>query len=156
VLGRGEISQVQDAGDSETEGTVSVADPVGFTSAFGKLEQAIGELVGAGDVKERLKIATMTLVPIFPDDFPAGHLRDEYADIRQALTWLPPGGGERARVAGEHPRGHDGRGGRGPGEESVLAVHVCGRGRVRRLARALGPFTAPRLRPDGRGDLRQG
>ena len=32
-----------------------MADPVGFTYAFGKLEQAIGELVGAGDVKERLK-----------------------------------------------------------------------------------------------------
>ena len=76
--------------DSETEGTVRVADPVGFTSAFGKLEQAIEELVGAGDVKERLESATITLAPIFPDDFPAGHLRDEYADIRQALTWLPP------------------------------------------------------------------
>ena len=75
---------------SETEGTVRVADPVGFTSAFGKLEHAIEELVGAGGVKERLELATMTLVPIFPDDFPAGHLRDEYADIRQALTWLPP------------------------------------------------------------------
>ena len=90
LLGRGAISQVQDAGDSETERTVSVVDPVGFTYAFGKLEQAIGELVGAGDVKERLEVATMTLVPIFPDDFPAGHLRDEYADIRQALSWLPP------------------------------------------------------------------
>ena len=67
-----------------------MADPGGFTYAFGKLEQAIGELVGAGDVKERLKVATMTLAPIFPDDFPAGHLRDEYADIRQALMWLPP------------------------------------------------------------------
>jgi hypothetical protein len=81
---------VQDAGDSETERTVSVVDPVGFTYAFGKLEQAIRELVGAGDVKERLKVATMTLVPIFPEDFPAGHLRDEYADIHQALSWLPP------------------------------------------------------------------
>jgi hypothetical protein len=69
---------------------VSVADPVGFTYAFGKLEQAIEELVGAGEVKERLTLATMTLLPIFPDDFPAGHLRDEYADIRQALSWLPP------------------------------------------------------------------
>ena len=69
---------------------MSVADPVGVTYAFGKLEQAIEELVGAGDVKERLKVATMTLVPIFPDDFPAGHLRDEYADIRQALSWLAP------------------------------------------------------------------
>ena len=67
-----------------------VADPVSFTSAFGKLEQAIEELVGAGDVKERLEAATITLAPIFPEDFPAGHLRDEYADIRQALTWLPP------------------------------------------------------------------
>jgi hypothetical protein len=87
---------VQDAGQSETERAVSVADPVGFIYAFGKLEQAIAELVGAGDVKERLKVATMTLVPIFPDDFPAGHLRDEYADIRQALTWLP-----RRRGAGK-------------------------------------------------------
>ena len=43
-----------------------------------------------GEVKERLTLATMTLVPIFPVDFPAGHLRDEYADIRQALSWLPP------------------------------------------------------------------
>jgi hypothetical protein len=67
-----------------------VADPVGFTNAFGKLEQAIEELVGAGDVKERLEVATVTLAPIFPDDFPAGHLRDEYADILQALTWPPP------------------------------------------------------------------
>ena len=67
-----------------------MADPVGFTYAFGKLEQAIGELVGAGEVKDRLEVATMTLAPIFPDEFPAGHLRDEYADIRQALIWLPP------------------------------------------------------------------
>lgn len=66
-----------------------MADPVGFTYAFSRLEQAIEELVGAGGVKERLEAATITLAPIFPDDFPAGHLRDEYADIRQALTWLP-------------------------------------------------------------------
>jgi hypothetical protein len=39
---------------------VRVADPVGFTNAFGKLEQAIRELVGAGDVKERLEIAATT------------------------------------------------------------------------------------------------
>jgi hypothetical protein len=76
-------------GDDETERTVSVADPAGFIYAFGKLEQAIEELVGAGGVKERLGVATLTLAPIFPDDFPAGHLRDEYADIRQALSWLP-------------------------------------------------------------------
>ena len=81
---------IHESRDSETEGTERVADPVGFTNAFGKLEQAIEELVGAGDVKERLEAATMKLAPIFPDDFPAGHLRDEYADIRRALTWLPP------------------------------------------------------------------
>ena len=72
-----------------------MADPVGFTYAFGKLEQAIRELVGAGDVKERLEAATMQLSPIFPEDFPAGHLRDEYADIRQALAWPPPEEGSR-------------------------------------------------------------
>ena len=72
-----------------------MADPVGFTNAFGELEQAIGELVGAGDVKERLKVAATTLVLIFPDDFPAGHLRDEYADIRRALAWPPQEEGSR-------------------------------------------------------------
>ena len=81
---------MQDAGVAETERTVPVADPGGFTYAFSRLEQAIEELVGARGVKERLEAATITLAPIFPDDFPAGHLRDEYADIRRALTWLPP------------------------------------------------------------------
>jgi hypothetical protein len=69
---------------------VAVADPGGFIYAFGMLEHVIEELVGAGNVKERLEVAAMTLAPIFADDFPAGHLRDEYADIRQALIWLPP------------------------------------------------------------------
>lgn len=62
--------------------------PGGFTYAFAKLEQAIEELVGAGDVKERLDTAGRTLAPIFPDDFPEP-LRTEYASIREALTWLP-------------------------------------------------------------------
>jgi hypothetical protein len=35
----------------------------------------------------------------------------------------------------------------------ALSVDLAG---IRRLARALGPFTAPRLQPEGRGDLRQG
>jgi hypothetical protein len=90
VLGRGAISQAQDAGDSDTERIATVADPGGFTYAFGRLGQAIEELVGAGGVKERLEAATIKLASIFPDDFPAGHLRDEYSDIRQALTWIPP------------------------------------------------------------------
>jgi len=79
---------------------VRATDPVGFTNAFDKLEQAIEELVGAGDVKERLEAATMQLSPIFPEDFPAGHLRDEYADIRRALTWLPPEVGRGKGLAG--------------------------------------------------------
>ena len=33
--------------------------------------------------------------------------------------------------------------------KSLLAVHVRGRGRVRALARALGPFTVPRLPSQG-------
>jgi len=90
---------VQDAGVAETERTVTVADPGGFTYAFSRLEQAIEELVGAGGVKERLEAATITLAPIFPDDFPAGHLRDEYADIRQALTWLPSEEGSGQELA---------------------------------------------------------
>jgi hypothetical protein len=90
LLGWRAVHAAHDAGDGETERTVAVADPGGFIYACGKLEQAIEELVGAGDVKERLEVAAMTLAPIFADDFPAGHLRDEYADIRQALTWLPP------------------------------------------------------------------
>jgi hypothetical protein len=78
---------------------VRVADPVGFTNAFGKLEQAIGDLVGAGDIKERLEIAATTLVLIFPDDFPAGHLRDEYVDIRRALAWPPPEGSRQGLLS---------------------------------------------------------
>jgi hypothetical protein len=74
---------------------VFVTDPGGFIYAFGKLEQAIEDLVGVGNIKERLATATFALAPIFPDDFPAGHLRDEYADIRQALTWLPPEGSQQ-------------------------------------------------------------
>jgi len=118
---------------------------VGFTKAFGRLEQAIEELVGAGGVKERLEAATITLAPIFPDEFPAGHLRDEYADIRQALTWLPPeeGSGQGLRESTLEAMTEEEAG--ALAKSLFTAVHVCGRGRVRRRARALGPFTAPRL-----------
>jgi len=54
------------------------------------LDQAIEELEGAGEVKERLDAAGRTLAPIFPDNFPEP-LRIEYASIREALTWLPGG-----------------------------------------------------------------
>ncbi len=61
-----------------------------FSFAFAKLEEAVEQLVGQDDIKERLSGATITMAPIFPDDFPAGRLRDEYTSIREALTWLPP------------------------------------------------------------------
>jgi hypothetical protein len=67
-----------------------VAGPGGFTYAFAKLEQAIEHLVGAGDIKTRMEAAAMVLAPIFPDDFPEGRMRDEYASIREALTWVSP------------------------------------------------------------------
>ncbi len=67
-----------------------MSHPGGFTYAIGKLGQAIEELVGVGDIKQRLEIASLTLAPIVPGDFPEGHLRDEYASIREALTWVPP------------------------------------------------------------------
>jgi hypothetical protein len=65
-----------------------MAYPGGFTYALGKLDQAIEELEGAGEIKERLDAAGKTLAPIFPDDFPEP-LRTEYASIHEALTWLP-------------------------------------------------------------------
>jgi hypothetical protein len=42
----------------------------------------------------------MTLVPIFPDDFPEGRMRDEYASIREALTWVSPEEGSRHGLLG--------------------------------------------------------
>ncbi len=69
--------------------------PSGFSYAFPKLAAAIEELVGAGDIKERLLAATMAAAPAMPEDFPEP-LRTEFASIREALTWLP---------GGEDPRG---------------------------------------------------
>lgn len=60
----------------------------GFTYAFGKLEQSIEELVGAGEIKDRLDTAGKTLAPIVPEDFPEP-MRAEYASIYEALTWVP-------------------------------------------------------------------
>jgi len=64
--------------------------PGDFLYSFAKLEQAVEELVRAGDIKERLGNASMVLAPIFLDDFPPGPLREEYASIREALIWVPP------------------------------------------------------------------
>ena len=68
--------------------------PQGFTYAFGKVEQAIEELVGKGDIKSRLDTVTKTLAPISPDDFPEP-LREEYGSISEALAWIPPEEGSK-------------------------------------------------------------
>ncbi len=63
--------------------------PPGFTSAFGKLEEAVEELVGVGTAKERLSVASALVAPIDPDDFP-DPLRAKYVHVYEALTWIPP------------------------------------------------------------------
>ncbi len=64
--------------------------PGGFLNAFGKLEQALEEMVGPRTAKERLDAVGKTLAPISPEDFPEGYIRNEYASIYEALTWVPP------------------------------------------------------------------
>ena len=76
-----------------------VERPPGFVYAFAKLGGAIEELVGAGDIKERLRAAAMILAPIFPDDFPEP-LRGEYASLHEALTWVPPEAGSSQGLLG--------------------------------------------------------
>jgi hypothetical protein len=83
----------------QREKMVAMKLPHGFVYAFGKLEQAIEELVGAGEIKERLGTASLTLAPIVPEDFP-DHLRGEYASILEALTWVPPEEGSRQGLLG--------------------------------------------------------
>jgi len=62
--------------------------PNDFLYAFAKLERAIEELVGAGEVKDRLDAAARASFMIFAEDFPPD-LQDEYRAIHEALTWLP-------------------------------------------------------------------
>ena len=69
---------------------MSEAYPEGFGDAFGKLEQALEVMVGSGTAKERLDTVGKTLAPVSPDDFPRGHIRNEYASIYETLTWVPP------------------------------------------------------------------
>jgi len=73
--------------------------PQDFTYAFGKLEQAIEELVaGKGAIKSRLDTITKTMAPIFPEDFPES-LREEYRSISEALAWIPPEEGSNQGLA---------------------------------------------------------
>jgi hypothetical protein len=92
--------------NTKTGRILAIAYPRGFTYALGKLDQAIEELEGAGEIKERLDAADRTLAPIFPDSFPEP-LRTEYASIREALTWLP--GGQNQGDGRNHACGHDRR-----------------------------------------------
>jgi hypothetical protein len=58
--------------------------------AIEKLYLTICDLVGTGEVRERLHNAYIShLVAVSPDDFPEP-LRDQYQSIHEALTWQPP------------------------------------------------------------------
>jgi hypothetical protein len=62
--------------------------------ALQKLYLAISDLVGTGDVRERLiNVYISHLSPLSPRDFPE-ELRGKYRDIYEALTWLPPDPGQ--------------------------------------------------------------
>lgn len=82
VSPRRTLSVAYDGGMSEEERRLRYA--------IGQVYLAVSDLVGPGEVRERLVDAYMThLMTISPDDFP-GHLRNNYRSIREALTWLPP------------------------------------------------------------------
>jgi hypothetical protein len=74
-------------------------NPPAFTYAFGKLEAAVEELKGRGNVRQKLLDATMALALVSPEDFP-DHLRGEYEQILEAVSWLPSqGGSNEGKVA---------------------------------------------------------
>lgn len=59
-----------------------------YLDAMGMLGEAVYELVGAGEIRERLYKAGKAIVPLSPRHLPA-YLHDDHAALRRALTWLP-------------------------------------------------------------------
>jgi hypothetical protein len=59
-----------------------------YDSAVEKLGVAVHRLVGLGDIKDRLHQAYLSFEPLQPEDLPE-HLRDEFRELKNALTWLP-------------------------------------------------------------------
>lgn len=62
------------------------ADAVDPDNARERLSAALGTLVGAGPIKERLRLAAVTLVALQTEDFAHGEARVRYTTIRADLT----------------------------------------------------------------------
>lgn len=65
---------------------VDRASPVDPHNARERLSLAMETLVGAGPIKERLRLAAVTLVALRTEDFAHGEARVRYTTIRADLT----------------------------------------------------------------------
>lgn len=65
---------------------VDRASPVDPHNARERLSLAMETLVGAGPIKERLRLAAVTLVALRTEDFTHGEARVRYTTIRADLT----------------------------------------------------------------------
>ena len=59
-----------------------------YLNAKGLLGTAVFELVGVGEIRERLYKAGKAIVPLQPRHFP-DYLRGDYEALWRALTWIP-------------------------------------------------------------------
>lgn len=64
---------------------VDLASPVDPHNARERLSIALETLVGAGPIKERLRLAAVTLVSLETEDFAQGEARGRYTTIRADL-----------------------------------------------------------------------
>jgi hypothetical protein len=60
-----------------------------YHAAKGMLGMAVQELVGTGDIKERLYEAAKEIALLSPDQMPE-YLRDDFLELRERLNWLLP------------------------------------------------------------------
>ena len=65
---------------------VDLASPADPHNARERLSLTLETLVGAGPIKERLRLAAVTLVTLRTEDFAQGEARGRYATIRVDLT----------------------------------------------------------------------
>lgn len=65
---------------------VDLADAAEVDNARERLSVALETLVGAGPIKERLRLSAVTLVALQTEDFPHGEARVRYTTIRADLT----------------------------------------------------------------------
>lgn len=65
---------------------VDLTDAAGLDNARERVSNALETLVGAGPIKERLRLAAVTLVALRTEDFAHGEARVRYTTIRADLT----------------------------------------------------------------------